>query len=242
MSKQLKINELKRVVNVDKFTKYAQILQDPNTTSIKEIELILKELNEKTPSREVLMKTRLGFVLKDVSNRESLPKNLREQAKQLRAKWKEFHKKLLLAPNFDVKCDKPTTENRQKARQALVNAFVRSNTSKSFSESKECIVFNSESAESVSLIADLEFTVFQQCDKLVSKKYFTKCRQVIRLIGENARIRNRFLNGEFNAEYFVKKFLDEANFSKYINYNNQNTYNSNEVEIFDNEIEEVELN
>jgi DNA-binding transcriptional ArsR family regulator len=44
-------------------------------------------------------------------------------ARLLRAKWKEFHKRLLLAPKYDVKCDKPTTEHRQKARAALTSAW-----------------------------------------------------------------------------------------------------------------------
>ena len=49
MSKQLKINELKRVVNIDQFTKYASILKDSRNTNEREIEQILKELDSKTP-------------------------------------------------------------------------------------------------------------------------------------------------------------------------------------------------
>ena len=98
------------MVNVDEISKNALILADTSNSDARQIENILVELNTKTPSREILMKTRLGFVLKELASRQSLPRSTREMARDLREKWKDFHKRLLCAPKCDVKCDKPTTE------------------------------------------------------------------------------------------------------------------------------------
>lgn len=200
MGKQLKINELKRVVNVDKFSKYANILKDTNYNDERKIESILNELALKTPSKEILMKTRLGFILKEISKRETLSKRIRDKALDLRSNWKEFHKRLLLAPKYDVKCDKPTTENRQKARATITNALVRTNTSTN-------TIFDSNNEEHISLISDLEFLIFQQNDNLVNNKYFSLVRKCIKVINDNVKVRNEFLNYELKAGHFVSQYL-----------------------------------
>ena len=80
MGKQLKIGELKRVVNIDVIFKYTQILKNGENTNVKQIENILGDLSNKTPSREVLIKTKLGFILKELSNRKTLPTKTRSMA------------------------------------------------------------------------------------------------------------------------------------------------------------------
>lgn len=75
MAKQLKLNEMKRVVDVDKFSHYALKLKDKKTSE-DEIDRILTELGKKTPSREILMKTKLGFILKEIGERKKLPKQV----------------------------------------------------------------------------------------------------------------------------------------------------------------------
>jgi hypothetical protein len=240
MTKQLKINELKRVVDLDKFAKYASILKDTKFHNEKEMSKILKELDTKTPSRDVLMNTRLGFILKEIANRETLSRNVRDQAKQLRLKWKEFHKRLLLAPAFDVKCDKPTTENRERARQALSNAFTRSNASKAASTGDlNRVSFKSDCEDHVTLIAELEFTIFQHCDKLVNQKYFAKCRQAIKLVSENINVRNKFLNGQIDSNQFVKSYLDNTSIKKYLS-SCSNLAASNDLEMLDEEAARIE--
>ncbi|CAF0926447.1 unnamed protein product [Brachionus calyciflorus] len=202
MGKQLKINELKRVVNIDKFSKYANILKDTNFNDERQIDSILNELALKTPSREVLMKTKLGFILKEISNRERLSKKIRDKALNLRTKWKDFHKKLLLAPKYDVKCDKPTTENRQKARQALLKTFINTNAS-----SNGNIFFDSNQEEHITFVNDLEFAIFNHNDNLVNNKYFNLVRKCIRVINEKSKIRNDFLNYDLKAEDLIKQYL-----------------------------------
>ncbi|RNA31746.1 transcription elongation factor A N-terminal and central domain-containing 2 [Brachionus plicatilis] len=202
MGKQLKINELKRVVNVDKFSQYANILKDTSNTDEKQIECILNELALKTPSRDVLMKTKLGFILKEMSRRQNLSKNTREKALNLRSKWKEFHKKILLAPKFDVKCDKPTTENRQKAREELRNSFVKTNTGES-----NVAVFDPNQEAYTSLISDLEFTIFQNNDKLVNNKYFNLIRKCINIISQNSKLRNELFSFNLKIEDLVNQYL-----------------------------------
>jgi hypothetical protein len=106
MGKQLKLNELKRVVNVDKFSEYAAILADSAkfNQNEKQIEKVLDELAKKTPSRDILKSTKLGHILKEVSDRDCLTRPIRSKARRLREQWKEFHKRLLQAPRYDVKC------------------------------------------------------------------------------------------------------------------------------------------
>ena len=193
MAKQLKISELKRVVNVDMISKYANALKDTNFKDERQINAILDELNKKTPSREVLMKTRLGFILKDLGNRSELSAKVRGKALDLRRKWKEFHKRLLLAPKFDVKCDKPTTENRTKARAQLSDAFLRSNQSPLSSPNTSSVVFCSDSDDHESLVNDLEFAVYNYCDTLVNAKYFKFISLCGRQVVNNATLRNQYL-------------------------------------------------
>ena len=101
MGKQLKLN---RVVNVDKFSEYAGILSDPTNQNESQLDKVLDELGKKTPSRDVLKRTKLGHILKEVSDRSTLSRSIRSKAKRLREQWKEFHKRLLQAPRYDVKC------------------------------------------------------------------------------------------------------------------------------------------
>ncbi len=56
MAKQLKISELKRVVNVDEMAKLAAILSDTQSSK-GQITSALDRLNDKTPSKEVLLTT-----------------------------------------------------------------------------------------------------------------------------------------------------------------------------------------
>ena len=104
MGKQLKLNELKRVVNVDKFSEYAAILANSANRNEKQIDKVLDELGKKTPSRDILKSTKLGHILKEVANRDCLSRTVRSKARRLREQWKEFHKRLLQAPRYDVKC------------------------------------------------------------------------------------------------------------------------------------------
>jgi hypothetical protein len=199
MGKQLKISELKRVVNVDKFQKYASMLQDNNLKDEKQIKKILAELDLKTPSRDVLLKTKLGFVLKDLALRTDLSIECREKAASLRSKWKEFHKRLLLAPKYDVKCDKPTTENRENARKTLKNAFIRASSN----NNHDATVFIEESEDHMALIADLEFTIFKKCDTLINAKYFNLVRFCCKYINDDSSLRTKFLNYAITSSEFI---------------------------------------
>jgi hypothetical protein len=212
MGKQLKISELKRVVNVDLLSKYANILSDENNKDEKQIESILSELFTKTPSRDVLIKTRLGFILKDLSNRRNLSPTLRQKAVDLRAKWKDFHKRLLLAPKFDVKCDKPTTERRQKARNSLHIAFEKSIQRDLKTSSHDVTnIFKEENQTQEQihlLVGDLEFEIFKYCETLVNTKYLNSVNKCIKIINENYDLRNKFLNCEISSTQFVQNCLN----------------------------------
>lgn len=202
MGKQLKLNELKRVVNVDKFSQYANILKDTSITDEKQIYRILSELALKTPSRDILMKTKLGFILKELSRRQNLSKKNRDKALCLRTKWKEFHKKLLLAPKFDVKCDKPTTESRQKAREQLINFFLTAN-----SADFNSIIFDPNQEEHCSLISDLEFMIFQHNDNLVNNKYFNLVRKCINILDQNSKLKNDLICYDLKIEDLINQYL-----------------------------------
>lgn len=192
MGKQLKISELKRVVNVDTFNNYAKLLADITNTDEKEINNVLDELSKKTPSKDVLKQTRLGYILKELSNRDQLPKSVRKKAGRLREKWKDFHKRLLLAPRYDVKCDKPTNESRTRARQSLTSAFQID--SLQFDENKE---------ENKRLILDLEFKIFQCCDTLVNSRYYSLIRKCIKEISDSNDLRDKLIKKERSANEFV---------------------------------------
>ena len=196
MGKQLKLSELKRVVNIDTFSKYASILADKSNTNESEIDHILDELSEKTPSRDILKQTKLGHILKELANRESLTKSIRNKSINLRQKWKDFHKNLLLAPRYDVKCDKPTTDSRLRARQSLTNAFLKLNNT-------NLVVFNEANELHKRLILDLEFKLFQFSDTLVNLKYFNLVKKCIRIITENSDKAKQLVENELNINTFV---------------------------------------
>ena len=82
MSKQLKISDLKRVVNLDEIRKLATILKDDKSNET-EILSAIEQLSTKMPSKEVLMQTRLGFILKDISKNEKISQEIRIRAAQV---------------------------------------------------------------------------------------------------------------------------------------------------------------
>ena len=205
MSKQLKISELKRVVNVDTITKHAAVLSDVNNLNQKQIESILIELGGKTPSKEVLMKTRLGFILKDLANREGLPKRTRNMANDLRQRWKDFHKRLMLAPKYDVKCDKPTSEGRMKAREFIRKTFLNANKSADMMSpsTDKSVRFDIDLEKHQQLVSDLEFKIFQFSDTLVNSKYFANIRKCMKLVSDDMQIRHNLLGSVLSANEFV---------------------------------------
>lgn len=162
MSKQLKINECKRVVNVDDILRLAQQLKDPLNDEHRIIDA-LNKLENKTPSKDVLFKSKLGFILKDIQQNKQLSKQIRDKAKQIRSKWKEFHKNLLLAQRLDVKCDKPTTQQRDSTKSRLEN-IILSNLK---TQNDSSLTFKCKS-----LVYELEFLIFQICSNLINQKYY----------------------------------------------------------------------
>lgn len=186
----MKISELKRVVNVDKFSKYAKILNDSSNTNERQIERILKELAKKTPSRDVLIETKLGFILKDVASREGLSSNLREKAKEVRQKWKDFHKQLLLAPKFDVKCDLPTTMNREKSRKKIFDSFLPD-------ESSQDTIFH--------LSSQIEFELFQKNENLLNLNYFNAINKCCTFINDNLSLQNDLINELTSIQDLIKQ-------------------------------------
>lgn len=191
--KQLKINELKRVVNVDQIKRYASTLEDVNNRNVSELNRILDELGKKTPSRDILIKTRLGHILKDFALRKGLPKSVREKAAALRTKWKEFHKRLLLAEKYDVKCDKPTTEHRARTRESIAKALRA--LKPTMNELDEQI------------IANLEFALFKHCDSLINANYFGTVRRVVNHIEQCPILVNDLFDCKLDAAEFINECL-----------------------------------
>jgi hypothetical protein len=189
MTKQLKISDLKRVVNIDEITRIANILKDEKSTE-NQILNAIEQLSYKTPSKEVLMQTKLGFILKDISKNEDLKQDIRIKAASVRKEWKEFHKNLLLAEKLDVKCDKPTTEKRQNAKTTLLKSI------------------NSINSTANSKINELEFLIFQYSDNLVNLKYSNIVRECANLIKQDADISKSFLNGYLSSKDLLSKVID----------------------------------
>jgi len=209
MGKQLKINELKRVVNVDTFSKHAHILNDCKNANIDQIEYILNDLSCKTPSKDILMKTRLGFILKKLASNESLPKHLRQMARNLRQTWKEFHKRLLLAPKCDVKCDKPTNENRMKAREFVKKSLIRLSDKNIESGN---VGFDSGLEKHLQIVSDIEFKIYQLSDTIVNERYFDLSRKCMKELGENPEFFVKLIDGKLNVEdIFVKLWPKKSN-------------------------------
>lgn len=220
MGKQLKISDLRRVVNIDKVSEYAKILSNEKMTNAKEIERILHELSTKTPSKEVLMKTRLGFILKDLTSREVLPLKTRYMARDLRVKWKEFHKKLLLAPKYDVKCDKPTMEHRMKARDYIRNSLARL---RSTGDEQKPLDYDSTDERHLQMVTDIEFKVYQLNDTLVNARYFGLVKRCMKILANDCEMKTKLLKSELTVNEFVmscsvvtatNNFFDASNMSK----------------------------
>ena len=181
MGKQLKIGELKRVVNIDVIFKYTQILKNGENTNVKQIENILGDLSNKTPSREVLIKTKLGFILKELSNRKTLPTKTRSMARDLRSKWKDFHKSQLLLTKKDVKCDIPTNQKRDKARE-YIKKSLESIDKDLFESSNSADQFPSLTHR---IVSEFEFHIYQFMG-VVNESYFCKIEQFMEFLKQNS--------------------------------------------------------
>ena len=195
MSKQLKISDLKRVVNIDEITKLATILKDENSNETKILNAI-EQLNSKMPSKEVLMKTKLGFILKDLSKNENLKEEIRVKAAEVRKKWKEFHKNLLLAQKLDVKCDKPTTEKRHNAKITLLKAVTNT------TNINENFFINQQ-------IVDLEFLIFQYCENIINLKYLNIVKSCADYLKKNLDDSKTFVSGQSSANDVLTRVVNQ---------------------------------
>lgn len=190
MGKQLKIGELKRVVNIDVIFKYAKILKNDKNTNTAQIESILNDLGTKTPSRDVLIKTKLGFILKELSNRKSLPVKTRNMARDLRCTWKDFHKSFLLLTKKDVKCDLPTNQNRYKAREFIKKSLEKLDDPPQVS----------------ALVSEIEFQFYQVLG-VVNESYFKKIEKYVEFLQKNEPILLELMAKKQSAESSVRSFL-----------------------------------
>lgn len=110
-----------RVVVVERIYQAKAILSVENQR-IDEMVSALKELDNCTPSKEVLLETKIGHTVNKL--RKHADKNIKELATNVLSRWKLFYRELKQRQPIEVRCDLKTEQFRKKARKLLSTALM----------------------------------------------------------------------------------------------------------------------
>ena len=122
-SRQRTLNDLKGVVVLENLEKHVKTLNNPGVETASKIK-ILKNLNSKQPSTEIIVKTGIGKVVKKLCDHPDV--DLANAAKLLKETWKnlvERRVELSLSDKTEVATDLETQTIREKARALLFKAY-----------------------------------------------------------------------------------------------------------------------
>lgn len=134
--KQVKIEALPRVVVVEDIERVAAILENENDAVI--IKKALEELKDIKPSKEILLRTKIGHRVNKLRANENAA--VRKVASEVFKDWRKFYKDMRYRPSIEVRCDAKTELLRMKARKLLADG-LRLKVTDSLSELIEREVF-----------------------------------------------------------------------------------------------------
>lgn len=181
--KQAALTDLKRVVVVDDLVRIKAKLEENKSNTV--LLECLNTLNEKIPSRKILIETKIGRTVKRLCTHEDT--QVRRHARRLCQKWNHFFKEQEKLVPVEVKCDLSTTSVRNTVRSFIAKAL-------------------SEKTNPAELSRILESELFHQCKNLVGKHYRRISRKVYFAL-ESEETRTRLKTNQILASELVKEII-----------------------------------
>ncbi|ESN99635.1 hypothetical protein HELRODRAFT_176805 [Helobdella robusta] len=186
--KQVTIQSLKGVVNIDEILKIKTIIKE-NNQSDEILRGCLETLKEKLPSRDVLKSTKIGYAVKSLTNHKD--QKISSLASEILKSWQQFYAEKLSKPLIDVKCDHKTMFSRNIARKHLTNALK--------SDSAEMEVF------AVDVATEIETSVFQK-KKFINKEYNRLIRKIVFLLRNNNSLKVDLLKHSILPHQLIDRY------------------------------------
>lgn len=160
--KQATLTDMKRVVVVGEIERIKAKLE---ANEDKDVLLeCLNALSEKIPSRKILVETKIGRTVKRLCTHED--DQVRRLSHRLCQKWNRFFLEQDRRAPVEVQSDRATTKVREAARSFIAQALRQE-------EEEE------EESNLSQLAKTVECELFEQCQKLVGKRYRRVSRKLI---------------------------------------------------------------
>lgn len=107
------------MVVVEDIERVAAILENENDAVI--IKKALEELKDIKPSKEILLRTKIGHRVNKLRANENAA--VRKVASEVFKDWRKFYKDMRYRPSIEVRCDAKTELLRMKARKLLADGL-----------------------------------------------------------------------------------------------------------------------
>lgn len=181
---QAAIEDCSRVVVVEHIQHAASVLSVENQSA----ETLIKtmtELNKRTPSKEVLLETKIGHVVNKLRNHSD--ENVKKIARVLLRKWKSFYKHQAERKPIEVRCNAKTELFRKKAK-GLIASSLQVNVS-------------------LPLVDVIERSAYMHNSRATCPKYRRIIRTVTIKLQNNDDLRKRVLSNELSPEDLFKEVM-----------------------------------
>ncbi|XP_002160057.3 transcription elongation factor A N-terminal and central domain-containing protein 2 [Hydra vulgaris] len=180
--RQTTIESLKRVVVVEEMIHVKNILSMPEQT-IDQLVSCLTNLENRIPSKEVLLETKLGHVINKLRKHEA--EEVQQLAQKVLQKWKQFYKNINARQPIEVKSDKKTFLFRAKAKSLIASGL--------------------KTELNNSLVDVIEGTVYLTTGRSLQSDYRKAIRTLHFHLKNNKEIREDVLNKRISPQQICKK-------------------------------------
>ena len=179
---QSTIESLSRVVVVEDIKQAASLLSVENQ-KIETLIKTLSELKKCTPSKEVLLETKIGHRVNKL--RRHSDENVSKLAITLLGKWKKFYRQQNERKPIEVRCNAKTELFRKKAKQLIASSL--------------------SVAISLPIVEIIERSAYINNSRSTCPSYRKIIRNVTIKLQHNEELRKRVLSNELSSEELFKE-------------------------------------
>ncbi|XP_023220438.1 transcription elongation factor A N-terminal and central domain-containing protein 2-like [Centruroides sculpturatus] len=181
-TKQATLESLKGVVVIEDILRHKAILEWKNQ-EVENMLRSLEELSKKTPSKEILISTKIGHLVHKLCKHTN--SEVSEKAKHLYEDWKTHILSKMNKPSIEVRSDIQTEKFREVAKRLLAESLNKKESSK--------------------LVNLLEKQIFHLCKRLINKNYRRTVRKVVFTIKNSPTVSEKLKLGKLSVEELLRE-------------------------------------